>query len=68
MAGGDLAAARAAYQAYQDIAERLAAADPANTEWQRNLSISHIKLGDVWSVPAFLDTELGCQLTEFLIP
>ena len=25
-------------------------------------------LGAQWSVPAFLDTELGCQLTEFLIP
>ena len=28
-------------------AERLAAADPANTEWQRDLSVSHNKLGDV---------------------
>ena len=26
---------------------RLATADPANTEWQRNLSISHDKLGDI---------------------
>jgi hypothetical protein len=26
---------------------RLAAADPANTEWQRDLSVSHNKLGDV---------------------
>jgi hypothetical protein len=26
---------------------RLAAADPANTDWQRELSVSHIKLGDV---------------------
>ena len=25
----------------------LAAADPANTEWQRDLSISHERLGDV---------------------
>ena len=30
-----------------DIAVRLAAADPANTEWQRDLSVSHDKLGDV---------------------
>ena len=28
-------------------AARLAAADPANTGWQRDLSISHNKLGDV---------------------
>ena len=47
MAAGDLAAARTAYQASLDIAARLAAADPANTEWQRDLSISHNKLGDV---------------------
>ena len=46
-AAGDLAAARAAYQAGLDIAARLAAADPANTEWQRDLSISHNKLGDL---------------------
>ena len=36
-----------AYQAALDIAARLAAADPANTEWQRDLSVSHDKLGDV---------------------
>ena len=47
IAAGDLAAARTAYQASLDIAERLAAADPANTEWQRDLSVSHNKLGDV---------------------
>jgi tetratricopeptide (TPR) repeat protein len=44
---GDLAAARAAYQASLDILIRLAAADPANIEWQRDLSVSHIKLGNV---------------------
>jgi hypothetical protein len=44
---GDLAAARDRYQAGLDIAARLAAADPANSEWQRDLSVSHDKLGDV---------------------
>jgi len=29
------------------IAEALAARDPANTEWQRDLSVSHNKIGDV---------------------
>jgi hypothetical protein len=29
------------------IAERLAAADPANTGWQRDLSVSHNRLGDL---------------------
>jgi predicted negative regulator of RcsB-dependent stress response len=47
IAAGDLAAARAAYQAALDIRARLAAADPANTGWQHGLSISHEKLGDV---------------------
>ena len=35
------------YQASLDIRARLAAADPANTDWQRDLSVSHNKLGDV---------------------
>ena len=47
VAAGDLAAARAAYQASLDIRQRLAAADPANTGWQRDLSISHEQLGNV---------------------
>jgi predicted negative regulator of RcsB-dependent stress response len=46
-AAGDLAAARDAYQAAQDIMTRLAAANPANPGWQRDLSVSHIMLGDV---------------------
>jgi hypothetical protein len=47
VAAGDLTAARAAYQASLDIAARLAVADPANAGWQRDLSISHNKVGDV---------------------
>jgi hypothetical protein len=37
---------RLTYQASLDIAERLAAADPANTQWQRDLSVSRNNLGD----------------------
>ena len=37
-------AARAAYQAALDIAVRLAAADPANTGWQRDLSMMRQKV------------------------
>jgi len=44
---GDLAAARAAYRAGLDIRTRLAAADPANTGWLRDLSVSHERLGEV---------------------
>jgi hypothetical protein len=40
-------AARTAYQAGLDIAVRLGAADPANTGWQRDLSVSQDRLGDV---------------------
>jgi hypothetical protein len=38
---------RSAYQASLDIRLRLAATDPANTQWQRDLSISHNNPGDV---------------------
>ncbi len=47
VAAGDLAGARAAFQAGLDIRVRLAAADPANAGWQRDLSVSHSRLGDV---------------------
>jgi hypothetical protein len=40
----DLAAARTAYQAALGIAARLAAADPANTRWQRDLAIRRQRL------------------------
>jgi tetratricopeptide (TPR) repeat protein len=39
--------ASAAYQAALDIHQTLAARDPGNTAWQRGLSVSHNKLGDV---------------------
>ena len=35
------------YEAGLPIRERLAAADPGNTEWQRDLSVSHNRIGDV---------------------
>ncbi|MET8149517.1 CHAT domain-containing protein [Actinoplanes sp. NPDC005259] len=47
VAAGDLTAAREHYEAGLKIAQRLAAADPSNTEWQRDLSISREQLGDV---------------------
>jgi len=37
----------AAYRASLEIRARLAAADPGNAGWQRDLSVSHNKLGDV---------------------
>ena len=47
LSAGDMpAATRQLHAMHQQIQAR-AAADPANTEWQRDLSVSHNKLGDV---------------------
>ena len=40
MAAGDLPAARTAYTAALTIAQKLADADPTNTEWQRVLAVA----------------------------
>ena len=47
MSQGDLTAALENYRAAMAIRERLAASDPGNAEWQRDLSISHERIGDV---------------------
>jgi hypothetical protein len=47
VAQGDGPGALAAYQAGLEIAEGLAKRDPANTQWQRDLSVSHDRIGDV---------------------
>ena len=47
VAQGDGAGALAAYRKGLGIREALAARDPANTEWQRDLSVSYEKIGDV---------------------
>jgi tetratricopeptide (TPR) repeat protein len=46
VAQGNGAGALAAYRKYLTIAEALAASEPANTEWQRALSVSFNKIGD----------------------
>jgi tetratricopeptide (TPR) repeat protein len=58
-AQGDLGGALAAYREALAIAQRLAAADPSNTEWQRDLSVSHNKLGDVLSAQGDLGGALA---------
>jgi hypothetical protein len=45
-AQGDLAGALVAYDAACAIAERLAASDPGNAEWQRDLIVSIVKLAE----------------------
>jgi tetratricopeptide (TPR) repeat protein len=47
LAQGDLAGALASFRKGLEIRERLARQDPSNAGWQRDLSISHNKLGDV---------------------
>ncbi|MBL8419422.1 MAG: TIR domain-containing protein [Dechloromonas sp.] len=44
---GNLTGATRHYTAAMEIAVGRSARDPANTEWQRDLSVSHIKIGDV---------------------
>ena len=45
VAQGNLTAALQAYRDGLAIAERLAQADPGNAKWQRDLAVSHAKLG-----------------------
>ena len=49
VAQGDLPAALAAYQASRAIRERLATADPGNAGWQRDLALSHGRIGLVFA-------------------
>ena len=44
---GKREAAREAYEKALAIAERLAAKDPGNAGWQRDVSVNYIKIGDV---------------------
>ena len=47
LSAGNLPAATRQLEAIHQQVETRAAADPANTEWQRDLSVSHNRLGDV---------------------
>ena len=47
LARGDLAAAEQAFGQDLAIFERLAALDPANTGWQRDLAVAYSRVGDV---------------------
>ena len=60
-AQGDLAAALTRYQASLAISERLAQADPGNAGWQRDLSVSHDKIGDVQRAQG----DLAAALTSY---
>jgi hypothetical protein len=47
VAQGNLPEALKSFRDGHAIADRLAKADPGNTEWQRDLSVSYEKTGDV---------------------
>jgi tetratricopeptide (TPR) repeat protein len=47
VARGDLGLAKSSYVDAQKIADRLAKADPNNAGWQRDLSVSYSRVGDV---------------------
>jgi CHAT domain/TIR domain/AAA ATPase domain len=47
LSAGDLTAATRQQQSIHEQVEARSAADPANTGWQRDLSVSHIRLGDL---------------------
>ncbi|HNF63933.1 MAG TPA: tetratricopeptide repeat protein, partial [Rhodocyclaceae bacterium] len=70
-AQGDGPAALTAYRAGLAIRETLARRDPANTQWQRDLSVSHERIGDVLRAqgdgPAALDAyRAGLAIAETL--
>ena len=67
VAYGDLDAALAAYQASLVIRQRLAAADPSNAAWQRDLSVSHNKLGDVLRAQGQLGDALAAYQASLVI-
>ncbi len=47
LAQGDLAGALKAYREYQAGMQRLAAADPSNAGWQRDLFVSYWRMADI---------------------
>jgi hypothetical protein len=72
VAQGDGPGALVAYRKQLSIAEALAARDPANAEWQRDLIVSFVKLGEVTGDNAYTDkalhVALGMQQSGILAP
>ena len=56
-----------AYQARHNIIERLAAQDPGNAGWQRDLSVSFNKIGEVQSAKGDLDGALKAYQEDLAI-
>jgi hypothetical protein len=67
VSAGDLGEAWTRYSAGLAICERLAAADPGNTEWQRDLSVGHEKLGDLAEQSGDLAGAIRCYIESLPI-
>ena len=61
VAQGDLAGALRSFTESKTIAERLAASDPANAEWQMDLATSWNRLGDLAGQQRQVEEELRCS-------
>jgi tetratricopeptide (TPR) repeat protein len=64
--------ALAEYRRSLAIADKLAAADPGNTGWQRDLSVSHNKIGDLLMTAgrreeALAEYRMGLEIAEKLV-
>ena len=64
---GSLANASADYQTSHAICERLAKADPGNAGWQRDLSVSHDRIGDVQEAQGDLAAALASYQASLAI-
>src|SRR5206468_620680 len=54
-ARGDLDGAQRSFEASMEIAKKLTERDPENTQWQRDLSVSHDNLGNIQQARGDLD-------------
>jgi Flp pilus assembly protein TadD len=57
-AQGDLASALRSYRDSLTIADRLTKSDPGNAEWQRDLSVSYDRVGDMQTAQGDLASAL----------
>ena len=67
LAEGNLDNALKSYRVALAIRERLTAADPGNTQWQRDLSISYNKVADVLTTQGQLDDALKAYQSALAI-
>ena len=67
LAAGDLLRAQALFRNALEITERLARQDPSNAQWQRDLGVSHSRLGDVQQAQGDLVGALASFLTNLEI-